>query len=278
MFDLYNSVSIECSKVVTKRYSTSFSLAIKTLHKNLHDPIYSIYGFVRIADEIVDSFHNFDKKKLLDEFKSETYKAIQEGISTNPILHSFQDVVNKYKIDFHLIDAFLKSMEMDLYKNKCNDEDYKEYIYGSAEVVGLMCLKVFCNGDNVEYEKLKEPARRLGSAFQKVNFIRDLKSDYADLGRVYFPNTDFNKFTSETKKEIEKDIEEDFNEAYKGILNLPEKAKMGVYLAYIYYKALFSKIKALPANKIMSERVRVPDNQKIFLMIQSYFKYRFNFI
>ena len=241
--ELFNQVSLKVSQNITSSYSTSFTIGIKTLHKNLHDPIYSIYGFVRVADEIVDSFHGYNKAELLQRFKTDTFLAIKDGISTNPVLHSFQKVVNKYNIDLLLIDAFLKSMEMDLHNKSFNSHAYNEYIYGSAEVVGLMCLKVFCNGDEEAYLSLKEPARKLGSAFQKVNFLRDMKSDFAERGRVYFPGVDFDFFTESTKKSIEAEIEQDFIDALDGIKKLPLEAGFGVYVAYIYYKALLKKIK-----------------------------------
>jgi phytoene/squalene synthetase len=272
----FNNVCLQISKSVTWNYSTSFTLGIRTLHHSLHAPIYSIYGFVRLADEIVDTFHDFDKEVLLNRFKIETYQALEEGISTNPILQSFQIVVRKYEIDRDLIDAFLHSMEMDLYNNNYNSHNYNEYIYGSAEVVGLMCLKVFCNGDQIEYMKLKEPARKLGAAFQKVNFLRDMKSDFSERGRVYFPGVDFNIFNDQIKMEIEKEIEADFDEALEGIKMLPKNARFGVYVAYIYYQALLKKIKKLPANSIRNSRVRVPNKEKFALLFTSWCKFRLN--
>lgn len=272
----YNNICLRMSKSVTWSYSTSFTLGIKTLHHSLRDPIYSIYGFVRLADEIVDTFHDFDKKILLDRFKIETNNALNEGISTNPILQSFQLVVRKYDIDKELIDAFLHSMEMDLYNNTYNSHNYNEYIYGSAEVVGLMCLKVFCKGDQTEYLKLKEPARKLGAAFQKVNFLRDMKSDFSERGRVYFPGIDFNIFNDHIKSEIEKEIEIDFKAALEGIKLLPKEAKFGVYVAYIYYQALLGKIKKLPATSIRTSRVRVPNKEKFALLFTSWCKFRLN--
>lgn len=269
MLELYDKVSIKCSEIVTKEYSTSFYFAIKTLDKKLHDPIYAIYGFVRLADEIVDTFHNYNKKELFETLKIDTYKSIEEKISTNPILNAFQWVVNKYNIENELIEAFLKSMEADLYNITCDNDSYKEYIYGSAEVVGLMCLRVFCDGNNDEYDSLKSSAKSLGSAFQKVNFLRDIKSDYFDRGRVYFPNVDFNNFNQAIKKEIEDDIQKDFDDAYEGILNLPKNARKGVYLAYVYYLDLFNKIKKLSAKNILKERIRISNNKKVFLMVKS---------
>lgn len=278
MMALFNQTALECSKLITEYYSTSFTLGIKTLDRKFHLPIYGIYGFVRYADEIVDTFFDFDQKTLFERFKKDTYLALEEGISFNPVLQSFQLVVKQYDIDYALIDAFLKSMEMDLYCVDYDAEGYQEYIYGSAEVVGLMCLKVFCAGDQVMYDRLKEPARKLGSAFQKVNFLRDLKSDYVDRGRVYFPGVDFTDFSREAKHLIEEDIQRDFDEAYKGILNLPRGARMGVYLAYTYYLTLFKKIKRLPASRIQEARVRVPDSKKVALLAKSYLKHQLHFI
>ncbi|GAB2604987.1 phytoene/squalene synthase family protein [Spirosoma areae] len=276
MMALFNKTALECSRLITERYSTSFTLGIKTLNRKFHLPIYAIYGFVRYADEIVDTFHDYDKKTLLERFKQDTYLAIDEGISLNPVLHSFQLVVSQYKIEHALIDAFLKSMEMDLYFQDYNAEGYSEYIYGSAEVVGLMCLRVFCEGDGDEFDRLQAPARKLGAAFQKVNFLRDMKSDFVDRGRTYFPGVDFNDFSRDTKQRIEADIQRDFDEAYTGITKLPRGARMGVYLAYMYYQTLFNKIKQLPASRIQSERVRVPNPQKFALLAQTYLKYRLN--
>jgi len=274
----FNKICLKLSKQVTWSYSTSFTLGIRTLNKKLHNPIYAIYGFVRLADEIVDTFHDFDKASLLQRFEKDTWQAIEEGISTNPILQSFQLVVNKFQIDHELIKAFLHSMAMDLHNNVYDSNEYNEYIYGSAEVVGLMCLKVFCDGNQEEFEKLRLPAKKLGAAFQKVNFLRDMKSDFKERGRVYFPGVDFNSFNDQVKLEIEKEIEDDFNDAYQGILNLPDDAKFGVYVAYIYYKALLRKIKKLPANSIQSTRIRVPNKEKFALLCSSWFKYRLNLI
>ncbi|MFY7786668.1 MAG: phytoene/squalene synthase family protein [Thermoflexibacteraceae bacterium] len=278
MMDLFNTTTFKCSELITKHYSTSFSLGIRTLDKSLHRPIYAIYGFVRYADEIVDTFHDFDKKQLLADFKKDTYKAIQDKISLNPVLHSFQWVVNAYQIDYELIDAFLYSMEMDLYETNYDKDKYEKYIYGSAEVVGLMCLKVFCEGDQTEYERLKEPARKLGAAFQKVNFLRDMGSDYSDRGRVYFPHIDFTNFNQSQKLLIEADIKADFDEAYQGILQLPKTAQLGVYLAYAYYLKLFNRIKRASTDKVLSQRIRIPDNSKISILIQSYFKHKLNYL
>jgi 15-cis-phytoene synthase len=268
---LFEETTFECSKLITQRYSTSFTLGIRTLDKKYHMAIYAIYGFVRYADEIVDTFHDFDKKVLLDEFSTDTFKAIDQGISLNPILHSFQVTVNRFNIGKDLISAFLKSMEMDLDFTKYTDSSYQEYIYGSAEVVGLMCLKVFCQGDEVLYEKLKGPACKLGSAFQKVNFLRDIKSDYEERGRVYFPGVDFKKFDVAVKQSIEADIQKDFDEALVGIRQLPQGAMMGVKVAYLYYLKLFVKIKGLSPEVITCQRIRIPNAKKISLLISTYF-------
>ncbi len=276
MMALFNKTALECSKLITEHYSTSFTLGIKTLDRKFHLPIYAIYGFVRYADEIVDTFHDYDKKTLLDRFRHDTYQAIEEGISLNPVLQSFQIVVREYKIERELIDAFLHSMEMDLYEQSYSADGYSEYIYGSAEVVGLMCLRVFCEGDCDQFDRLREPARKLGAAFQKVNFLRDLKSDYEDRGRTYFPDVDFSAFGRDAKTLIEDDIQRDFDEAYVGILNLPRGARMGVHLAYTYYQTLFNKIKQLPPSIIQNQRIRVPNPQKIALLAQTYLKYRLN--
>ncbi|MDW7693485.1 phytoene/squalene synthase family protein [Flammeovirgaceae bacterium SG7u.111] len=271
---LYNDTALECSKLITKRYSTSFSLGIKTLDPKLHLPIYAIYGFVRYADEIVDTFHEHDKKRHLEQFKKDTYKAIEDKVSFNPVLHSFQLVVNQYSIDHELIEAFLVSMEMDLYKQDYTTEGYKKYIYGSAEVVGLMCLYVFCNGNQKQYDELLPAAKALGSAFQKVNFLRDMKSDFEDRGRVYFPGVDFKNFSQADRAAIEKDIQLDFDNAYQGIMKLPVSARAGVYLAYIYYLRLFDKIKSTPTAKILNERIRIPDAKKAILLFSTYLKFR----
>ncbi|GAB4028434.1 phytoene/squalene synthase family protein [Spirosoma koreense] len=278
MMALFDKTALECSKLITERYSTSFTLGIKTLDRKFHFPIYAIYGFVRYADEIVDTFHDYDKKTLLDRFRHDAYQAIEEGISLNPVLQSFQLVVRQYKIEQELIEAFLKSMEMDLRYQEYDTDGYCEYIYGSAEVVGLMCLRVFCEGNQAEFDRLCGPARKLGAAFQKVNFLRDLQSDFVERGRTYFPGVDLNDFGCDTKQRIETDIQQDFDEAYTGILNLPRGARMGVYLAYIYYQTLFNKIKQLPAARIQAERIRVPNPQKIALLAQTYLKYRLNVI
>lgn len=278
MMSLFNQTALECSKLITERYSTSFTLGIRTLDKKFHLPIYAIYGFVRYADEIVDTFHDHDKQDLLNRFRADTYRAIEEGISLNPVLHSFQLVVRQYQIERALIDAFLHSMEMDLHRHDYDMAGYSEYIYGSAEVVGLMCLRVFCEGDCDEYDRLREPARKLGAAFQKVNFLRDIKSDYQERGRTYFPGVDFTDFSRDAKQLIEDDIQRDFDDAYRGILALPRGAKMGVHLAYTYYLKLFNKIKGVPASRIQNERIRVPDPQKLALLAKTMLQYRLNLL
>lgn len=272
-------ISRESSKMTTITYSTSFSLGIKFFSKKFHDPIYAIYGFVRFADEIVDSFHGFDKQKLLKRFADDTYQAIEEGISLNPILNNFQATVNRYKIDHELIALFLRSMEMDLTKKVYETTDeYKDYILGSADVVGLMCLKIFCEGDEEKYQALKPRAMRLGSAFQKINFLRDLKADHYGLGRTYFPGVNMVHFDDVEKKKIEDDIQNDFDEALIGIKQLPKGAKFGVYVAYVYFRELLEKIRRLPAEKIKNERIRIGDSQKYWLLIKSLAKYKLGFL
>lgn len=278
MINLFHEVSQECSRITTEKYSTSFSSAIRLLNKDLRTPIFNIYGFVRFADEIVDTFHDFDKAVLLQEFKIATYDAIEKGISMNPILHSFQITVNQFGIDRELIDAFLYSMEQDLDQRKYDRAGYEQYIYGSAEVVGLMCLFVFCEGDKKMYEQLKPYARSLGAAFQKVNFLRDLKADYEGLERVYFPGCDFRNFTSADKAAIEADIQKDFDHAYEGILLLPMKARFGVYVAYKYYLSLFKKIKKVRPQKIMEERIRIPDYGKVFILAKAGIRSQLNLL
>ena len=252
--------------MITTRYSTSFSLGIRSLHGSLREPIYSIYGFVRVADEIVDTFHGHDKAILLKEFEEDTWKAIGEGISSNPVLQSFQLVVNYYRIDHNLVRAFLRSMEMDLTISGYDDGQYNEYIYGSAEVVGLMCLKVFCRGDETRYSELLPYARRLGAAFQKINFLRDIKSDFHDRGRVYFPGVDFSEFTSKVKQDIERDIDEDFTVALQGIKMLDSRSRFGVYLAFRYYVALFEKIKRASPAEVLDKRFRISNVKKLLLL------------
>lgn len=270
MIDLFHSASENCSRVVTEKYSTSFSSAIRLLHKDLRTPVFNIYGFVRFADEIVDTFHDYDKAVLLEEFKKATYEAIERGISCNPILNSFQCTVNKYNIDHSLIEAFFHSMKMDLTKQRYEAEgEYREYIYGSAEVVGLMCLTVFCEGNKEVYEQLKPYARSLGAAFQKVNFLRDIKADFNGLSRMYFPCCDFNNFTAEQKQQIEEDIHKDFRDAYKGILQLPGKARFGVYVAYKYYLSLFRKIKRMKPAGVLEQRIRIPNYRKLMIILRA---------
>jgi phytoene/squalene synthetase len=278
MKDLYTEVSYKCSKLVTNSYSTSFSLGVSVLHKDFIMPVHAIYGFVRLADEIVDTFHSHNKKQLLEEFIADTHSAITNKVSLNPILHSFQDTVNKYNIDIELIDTFLKSMTMDLDKNQYSKEGYEEYILGSAEVVGLMCLKIFVEGNQQTYLALKHDAMKLGSAFQKINFLRDLKADYHVLGRAYFPGFEIDKFNTVTKKEIEDDIQKDFENGLRGIKQLPKKARLGVYLAYMYYYSLFNKIKHTPAEEVIKRRIRISDAKKYFLFIGCYFKHKLNLI
>lgn len=275
---MFDRVSYRCSKTVTNTYSSSFSLAIRFLHKDFVDPIHGIYGFVRFADEIVDSFHDFPKAHLLERFKEETYRAIDERISLNPILNSFQFVVNEFGIERELIEKFLSSMEMDLRKADYTQEKYEEYILGSAEVVGLMCLKVFTEGNSEMYENLRAPAMKLGSAFQKINFLRDLKADYNELGRSYFPGIDVSKLDDETKHAIEADIQADFDAGYEGIIGLPKKARFGVYLAYIYYTALFKKIASIPSARILEERISISKPRKASLLFGSYLRHSFNLI
>jgi phytoene/squalene synthetase len=276
--DLFHEVSQDCSRITTEKYSTSFSSAIKLLHKDLRTPICNIYGFVRFADEIVDTFHGFDKALLFEEFKKATYDAIERGISLNPILHSFQMTVNQYGIDHALIDAFLYSMELDLGKHTYDRAGYETYIYGSAEVVGLMCLYIFCEGNQAQYDALKPAAKSLGSAFQKVNFLRDVKADFEGLDRIYFPDCDFANFTQADKLAIEQDIQKDFDEAYAGILHLPIKARFGVYVAYKYYLSLFKKIQRLEPAHILESRVRIPDYGKAFILAKAGIRSQLNIL
>lgn len=279
MKSLFDKVSFDCSKNVTKSYSTSFSSAVKMLAPSIRQDIYNIYGFVRFADEIVDTFHDYNKEELFELFEKDLTDALKNKISLNPILNSFQHTVTKYKIPTDLIDAFMKSMKLDLTKKEYQThEEYKEYIYGSADVVGLMCLKVFVNGNEELYKSLEHSAMRLGSAFQKVNFLRDLKADFEDLSRTYFPNTDLSKLDENSKNEIIKEIEADFEAGYQGIVNLPIEAKFGVYTAYVYYKKLLSKLKKTPSMEIKNTRIRVPDYQKYGLFAKCYFSYKLNII
>ncbi len=279
MKSIFDTVSFECSKNVTKSYSTSFSAAVKMLAPSIRQDIYNIYGFVRFADEIVDTFHDYNKEDLFDLFEKDLQTALQNKISLNPILNSFQHTVHKYQIPNSMINAFMKSMRLDLVKTEYKTfEEYNEYIYGSADVVGLMCLKVFVNGDEEKYNELEHSAMRLGSAFQKVNFLRDLKADFEDLSRTYFPNTDLTKLDEESKNKIIQEIEADFEAGYQGIVNLPLEAKFGVYTAYIYYKKLLSKLKKTPSAEIKNTRIRVSDYQKYGLFAKCYFTYKLNII
>lgn len=278
MKHIYDQVAVASSKLITRRYSTSFSLGIYFLDSKIHNDIYSIYGFVRLADEIVDSFHGFDQSGMMDEIRRETERAIKNKISINPVLNAFQLTVNKYQIEWKLIDTFLKSMEMDLTKEMHDPSSFDTYVLGSAEVVGLMCLRVFTNNNDAQYQSLKEPAMKLGSAFQKVNFLRDLKADYEELGRSYFPEIDLSKFSESDKAKIENGILEDFGAALVGIKNLPKCAKLGVYLAYIYYRSLFNKIVKLSPSRVMHERIRIPNYSKFGLMFDSIIRYKLNLI
>lgn len=279
MKSIFDHVSFDCSVKVTKAYSTSFSSAVKMLAPSIRQDIYNIYGFVRFADEIVDTFHDYDKEALFSQFENNLALALTQKISLNPILNSFQHTVNKYNIPMELIDAFMKSMKMDLYKSVYNSVDeYNEYIYGSADVVGLMCLKVFVNGDDKKYDELKHSAMRLGSAFQKVNFLRDLKADYEDLSRTYFPNTDLSRLDEASKQQIINEIQADFDAGFEGIQKLPLEAKFGVYTAYIYYKKLLSKLKKTPSLEIKNTRIRVPDYEKVGLLAKCYLNYRLNIL
>jgi phytoene/squalene synthetase len=278
MINLFHELSQQCSKETTERYSTSFSSAIKLLHQDLRGPIFNIYGFVRFADEIVDTFHEYNKAELLAEFKRDTYAAIERGISLNPILQSFQLTVNKFSISHELIEAFFVSMEMDLDKTSYNSQGYKQYIYGSAEVVGLMCLYIFCEGDQTRYNELKPGAQSLGAAFQKVNFLRDVKADYEQLSRTYFPGVDFNNFTPSMKLQIEEDIAIDFAAAYDAILNLPVKARFGVYVAYKYYLSLFKKIKKANPSNILEQRIRIPNYGKAFIVAKAGLRSQLNIL
>lgn len=279
MKTIFDDVSYHCSKIVTKSYSTSFALATKMLAPSIRADIYNIYGFVRFADEIVDTFHDYDKAELFDAFEKDMEKAINDKISLNPILNSFQDTYHKYAIPHHLVEAFMKSMRMDLSKKNYETfDEYREYIYGSADVVGLMCLCVFVNGDKEKYEELKESAMALGSAFQKVNFLRDLKADYEELNRTYFPNTNLMELDEASKKRIVNEIKADFALGYSGIVKLPEQAKFGVYTAYRYYKKLLHKLQATPPLEIKNSRIRVPNYQKFGLLAHSYLNYKLQLV
>ena len=279
MKSIFDTVSFDCSKNVTKSYSTSFSAAVKMLGPKIRQDIYNIYGFVRFADEIVDTFHDYNKEELFELFEKDLENALNNKISLNPILNSFQHTVHNYSIPREMIDAFMKSMKLDLHKTVYKTaEEYNEYIYGSADVVGLMCLKVFVNGDEKKFKELEHSAMRLGSAFQKVNFLRDLKADFEDLNRTYFPNTDLSKLDEQSKNEIIKEIEADFHAGFEGILKLPIEAKFGVYTAYVYYKKLLSKLKKTPSMEIKNTRIRVSDYQKVGLLAKCYVNYRLNLI
>jgi phytoene/squalene synthetase len=278
MMDLYDETCFECSKLITHKYSTSFSLGIKAFDKEFRYPIYAIYGFVRYADEIVDTFHEHDKLQLIRDFRTETFKAIEGHISLNPVIHSFQQVVNEYRIDHDLIHAFLNSMEMDLDKKAYDTEAYKAYIYGSAEAIGLMCLRVFTGNDDGLYQSLLPRARSLGAAFQKINFLRDVKADYEERGRTYFPDIDFNNFTEEYKQNIEADIKIDFTDAFEGIKRLPRGTRLGVYIAYIYYLQLLKKISYTPANVILQKRIRISDTRKMGLYVKAVVQQKLNLI
>lgn len=278
MKKLFDELSYDVSKYTTQKYSTSFSLGILALKPSIRPAIYAVYGYVRLADEIVDSFHGYDKEKLLKRLKAETYEALEDRISLNPILHSFQETVRKYDIDIKLINQFLHSMEMDLHKIDYNSDLYKEYIYGSAEVVGLMCLQIFTEGDKQQYDKLKPFAMKLGSAFQKVNFLRDLKDDYQLLGRTYFPSLNMSVFDNIVKTQIEKEIEAEFKEALQGIKKLPGSSIFGVYLAYKYYLSLFEKIKRTSSQNMLQQRIRIANSQKLLVAFKSYIRYKTSYL
>ena len=279
MKSIFDKVSYDCSKIVTESYSTSFSLATKMLAPSIRPDIYNIYGFVRFADEIVDSFHSYNKKELLDNFEADLEAAIATKISLNPILNSFQHTYHKYQIPFHLVASFMKSMRMDLTKSEYRtDAEYREYIYGSADVVGLMCLRVFVKGDTQKYDKLKEAAMSLGSAFQKVNFLRDLRADFEDLNRAYFPNTNLEELDESSKNKIVNEIKADFASGYTGILQLPNEAKFGVYTAYKYYYKLLQKLQKTPSMEIKNARIRVPNYQKFGLLAKSYVNYKLHLV
>jgi 15-cis-phytoene synthase len=276
--EFYDKVCIRCSRLTTRAYSTSFSLGIRCLEKEMRDPIYSIYGFVRFADEIVDTFHDYDKRTLLDKFKEETYLAIKDKISLNPILNSFQKTVHDYGIEQELYNQFLKSMEMDLQLTSYDEQGISEYILGSAEVVGLMSLRVFCKNDKAMYERLKPSAMKLGSAFQKINFLRDLNADFIKMGRTYFPGVDLTRFDDSTKNNIENNIALDFKDGYEGIKQLPRSARFGVYVAYLYYLALFNKIKKTPSSSVLTQRIRVRNRRKLSILAYSFVKHQLNLI
>lgn len=274
--ELYTKNNLQLSRITTINYSTSFSLGVRMLSRKIRGPIFAIYGFVRYADEIVDTFYGYPRETMLEEFIEDTHKAIERGISTNPILDSFQMIVNQYGIEREHIDAFLESMRMDLYNHNYAKDKVKSYIYGSAEVVGLMCLRVFYDDDDEKYESMKYYARKLGEAFQKVNFLRDIQSDYSDRERIYFSDISNNGFTTEVKRKIEEEIRHDFEEAYQGIKMLNKRARFGVYLAYIYYQRLFRKIRDSEPNVLMNGRVRIPNSRKVYLLFQAYLRNSMN--
>jgi phytoene/squalene synthetase len=276
--EIFDSVAFECSKAATRAYSTSFSSGIRMLHRRFQNAIYGVYGFVRYADEIVDTLHEYDKKQLMSRFREDTVAAVQNKISMNPVLHAFQIVYHQFNFDWELVDRFLISMEMDLEKKAYDREGYNAYILGSAEVVGLMCLKVLTEGNQVMYDKLKPNAMSLGSAFQKINFLRDLRDDFQGLGRTYFPGLDFSNFNDIDKARIEDEIEKEFDHAYEGILQLPKDARLGVLLAYAYYRRLFAKIKTIPSHRIMEERIRIANSNKFALMMSCYVRNNLNLI
>ena len=278
MKELFDKVSLQSSKITTRSYSTSFSMGTRFLGPSVRDAVYSIYGFVRFADEIVDTFHDFDKTRLLDKFRRDTYEAIDDRISLNPILNSFQHAVHDFQIERELIDTFLDSMQMDLDKTSYSRQGYEQYILGSAEVVGLMCLRVFVQGNDEMYQRLQFPAMRLGAAFQKINFLRDLKADFAEMGRTYFPGVDLKDFNDNDKKRIEQEIEVDFAEGYAGILQLPRNSRFGVYMAYIYFYQLFKKIERTPATEIVKSRIRIPNQRKYAIFVESYVKHSLNLL
>lgn len=279
MKSIFDQVARECSKKVTNSYSTSFSIATKLLAPSIRQDIYNIYGFVRFADEIVDTFHDYDKERLFNDFEADLYRAIEQKISLNPILNAFQETVHRYQIPQHLYDAFMSSMRKDLHKSEyLTVEEYQNYIYGSADVVGLMCLMVFVNGDEEKYEALKDDAMKLGSAFQKVNFLRDLKADYETLSRSYFPNANLEQLDEESKQEIIEEIEADFAAGYRGIVQLPVEAKLGVYTAYIYYLRLLKKLKETPSLEIKNTRISVPNYEKAGLLAKSFISCRLNLL
>lgn len=278
MKHIFDTVSINTSKLVTKAYSTSFSLGIRFLNERFQKPIYAIYGFVRLGDEIVDTFHEYDKRELMENFKQDVYDAIEKGISLNPILNSFQHVYNKYTISKELVDLFIHSMEMDLEKKDYSQQEYEDYILGSAEVVGLMCLKIFCEGDEVLYQSLKPNAMSLGSAFQKINFLRDLKADFEGMGRTYFPDVDLNNFNKKAKKQVEIDIEKDFKHGLEGIKKLPYGSRFGVYMAYIYFHGLYKKIKRTSPFVILKKRIRISNFSKYMLFVNSYLRFKLNLL